>query len=412
MPYRPPDQSRLDQARQFYRDHPEAVRALREAGISPNDPRLLDPEWQKQNPDLIPFTQDSIADRKKRWYDKHPKGDPQSTTSKVLEFLGLDQPYYNDSRSYDYSQKKWQKSLDENNPDLSWMFPITDDMSDVASGSMANTFGEEDQRSFKDKVSGQLLRFLDIPAVGFGDEAVAGVMSYADDVPYQEALDKVRGVSEYASEHTPIWSQAPAIAGSVVASLPAFAAETAAANKGIGAFRKIFGFSPTPASAAGKTVRGMTSGSTAIAADDAAYQMGSVPGTAKERSEYYDPTQTAVFASLPIFMGAGEMLGHAYRGGKNAVRKGVDYLLGTKGEAAGKITPKPSAMDVPTTRTTGHQPRPRPKPNPSGDERRMRGPGIEPRSAPPRIPSKKPKPPNSVRQDIDLAMNTAKRRKE
>jgi len=142
MPYRPTELSAKEQAQKWYQEHPESVRRLRDQGVSGADPGLLDPSNHKGNPDVVPIILDPIQDKKKRYYRDHPDQDPQSMTSKFLEFLGLDQPYRNDSRSYDYQQKKWDKSVADGSPDLSWFLPaMTDDATDVLNGSMQNNFG-------------------------------------------------------------------------------------------------------------------------------------------------------------------------------------------------------------------------------------------------------------------------------
>lgn len=56
-----------------------------------------------------------------------PDLDPQSWTSKTLEFFGADEPYRNDSGSYDYRQKKWDQSVSDGNPDISWSLPVIPD---------------------------------------------------------------------------------------------------------------------------------------------------------------------------------------------------------------------------------------------------------------------------------------------
>lgn len=71
--------------------------------------------------------EDDLAKGKKDWYRRHPDQDPQSTMSKVLEFVGLDEPYRNDSGSYDYRKQAWDESVAAGNPDMSWFLPELSD---------------------------------------------------------------------------------------------------------------------------------------------------------------------------------------------------------------------------------------------------------------------------------------------
>ena len=65
-----------------------------------------------------------LAQRKKRYYrEKRPDLDPQSTTSRVMEFFGADEPYREDSGSYDYRAKK----AEADPTDASWMIPLLSD---------------------------------------------------------------------------------------------------------------------------------------------------------------------------------------------------------------------------------------------------------------------------------------------
>jgi hypothetical protein len=71
----------------------------------------------------VPYVppEDELAKRKKNYYrNKRPDLDPQSTASRVLEMFGLDEPYRNDSGSYDYRKKAWDESVAEGNPDMAW----------------------------------------------------------------------------------------------------------------------------------------------------------------------------------------------------------------------------------------------------------------------------------------------------
>lgn len=80
---------------------------------------------------------DELARNKKRYYrEKRPDLDPQSTVSKIMEFFGADEPYREDAGSYDYRQKKWDRSVKGGNPDVSWMLPA---LSDSAAETITST---------------------------------------------------------------------------------------------------------------------------------------------------------------------------------------------------------------------------------------------------------------------------------
>lgn len=74
--------------------------------------------------------EDELARRKKDYYrNKRPDLDPQSNVSWLLEQVGLDEPYRNDSGSYDYRKKAWDESVAEGNPDVGWFLPELNDES-------------------------------------------------------------------------------------------------------------------------------------------------------------------------------------------------------------------------------------------------------------------------------------------
>jgi hypothetical protein len=61
--------------------------------------------------------------RKKYYRGPRPDIDPQSTVSKGLEALGLDEPYREDDASYDYRRRKFDESVAAGTPDMSWFLP-------------------------------------------------------------------------------------------------------------------------------------------------------------------------------------------------------------------------------------------------------------------------------------------------
>ncbi len=68
--------------------------------------------------------EDELAKAKKKYYAAHPDMDPQSTLSKVMEFFGADEPYRNDSGSYDYRRQAYDEYTAANDPRASeWSLP-------------------------------------------------------------------------------------------------------------------------------------------------------------------------------------------------------------------------------------------------------------------------------------------------
>lgn len=398
MPYRPPNQSRLDQARQWYRDHPEIAQQLKEMGIAGDDPILLDPEFQKEHPELFPYTQESLGEKTKAWYKKHPKGDPQSTVSKVLEFFGLDQPYTNDSRSYDYNQKQWQKSLDEGNPDLSWFLPElgTDDAQDVLNNTMDNNYGDPDPRTDPEKWSGRIMDFLNFPMLGMEDEALAGVSSILNGSTYDEELDKSRRIKRETQEHSPIWSRIPSFVGALPLDAPLYAGTAALTGKAGAKLAEAAGVMPR-AGGLGERVASHIPAAAGIAVDDSLWQLGNADGSVSDRVDQFDPHRPVILAAIPAAGAAMDIIGNgvskAFGAGKRVLRKKPpikpDMPPGPTRPRA-PDAPKPGA---PSNNATGPLP-----PKDLGDAMRDR------------VVGKKPKQP-TVRDDIARAMEERKRRK-
>ena len=81
--------------------------------------------------------------RKDYFRGARPDLDPQSQTSKVLEFLGLDpKPYAQNADAYDYRKKQWEKSVASGNPDMSWSMPeLSDEGAETAAIAAERTLG-------------------------------------------------------------------------------------------------------------------------------------------------------------------------------------------------------------------------------------------------------------------------------
>lgn len=82
-----------------------------------------------------PDADGDIARQRRDYYRKHPEQDTQSFYSKVLEMFGLDEPYRDDSGSYDYRQQAWDESVAKGSPDVSWFLPEFSDEQVAAAGS-------------------------------------------------------------------------------------------------------------------------------------------------------------------------------------------------------------------------------------------------------------------------------------
>jgi len=71
---------------------------------------------------------DEIAQNMRRWYANHPEQNPQSTYSRVLDAVGLDEPFAKDSRSYDYRKKARDEYAAAKDPRASeWSLPEVPD---------------------------------------------------------------------------------------------------------------------------------------------------------------------------------------------------------------------------------------------------------------------------------------------
>lgn len=423
MPWKPTDLSREDQIRQFYAQRPdlaaalsdkntreELARRMREAGIDVQgydltNPAILaelgkidDPELEK----IFPFTQDSIADRKRAYYDRNPDQDPQSNTSRVLEFFGLDEPYYNDSRSYDYSQKKFQNN---GNPDMSWFLEPTEAQTQVMEGSMPSIFGQEDDRTTADRVQGSAMGLLNFPFYGAEDEALAGMAAGAGG-DYGSELEHARDVKNRHDLHTPIWSRIPEIAGSVLLSIPGFAAKQALGGAGLAAGRRAAGMTPKATGGMGQAVEGALPASGAAAAEFSAYQLGEADGDFSQRVEQYNPYDTAMFAAFPLAFGAPQFLRGAVaegvEGGKQLYRRYFGKKKALK-KSGGKSRSPVSLPALTETAPSPQRPRPARPPLDTAPTRPMR-----PSLDFPRVPKDGPE---TVRGDLERALRESGRRR-
>ena len=433
MPWKPTDLSRTDQVRQFYAQRPDLqaffsdpaaredlARRMREAGIDLTaddltDPEVLaelgsvdDPELEK----LFPFTQDSIADRRRSYYRENPGQDPQSTTSRVLEFFGLDEPYYDDSRSYDYIQRK--RGEFDQNQDWTWFFQPTEAEEQVLSGSMPSVYGAEDDRTGAEMAQGSILGALNWPLFGAEEEVVAGVDALGQGRSYDDALAESRRVKDRHSLHTPLWSQVPEWIASAGLALPVFAGGQAVAARGLSAGRQAAGFAPRATSPTGQAVEEIATASPVAAADASLYQLGEADGDFSQRAEQFDPYWTASVAAFPAILGAADVGRGVAKDGYRKGRELWQRMFGPSKKAKASVK-KTRRIDVPALTEGGSGRIGSPdEPSPLTPKTPREIPDIGPVRPPreiPMVPLKTTMQGGSVRGDIERALSGKGRRR-
>ncbi len=321
--------------------------------------------------------------RREYYKEARPDIDPQSTYSKVMEFVGMDNPYVPNEDSYDYRSERWRRERASGDPDLSWSVPeIGPQMREAATDAYNNVFrgtavpaqeayekardsvdGEYtpqdyyddevsqfrarngrdptpeeaeqikmrlfDPRTYNEKNAAAVLNLLDFPLAGFGEEAAAGAMSV---IPgrgtYEQELDLARRIQGESDLLDPITSPRvilPAIAGFIAGGGPIGAAAKGA-EKVIGVGRKAFGMAPQATTRVGRAATTAASGGAVGAGDFAAYQYGSGEGGHEERMKAIDPMVTAAggVAGGVVFPAVGAAFGAGARGTKKAVKAAVD----------------------------------------------------------------------------------------
>ena len=401
MPYKPTELTYREQAQQWYREHPEAVANLRANGIRGSDPILYDPQAARDNPGvgLPPTFLQPLQEKKQRYYRRHPDQDPQSTMSKVMQFLGLDEPYVHDSRSLDYNNKVYEDSLKEGNPDMRFSIPAYNDaVHDVTEGSMDNNYGEPDNRTENERWQGMIDNFLNFPTLGMEDEIVAGAGALTGHGTYDENLQRARDVEDRNAEHTPIWTQV----GQQFSSLPidgiGFAASMGAAKRGIKGLRKIAGLAPEAKTAIGRGATELGATSAAMAGDDSLWQMGNARGNLQERAEQFHPEWAGAAAMFPVYMGVGsglgklaEMGGKALtQGGRKLARASEKFDIVPRGATIDDLGPKAPKLPKPNQPEFPLGPRPR-----------------TPKLPLPRAPQDVP---DSIRDDLERAIQASRMR--
>lgn len=212
--------------------------------------------------------EDELAKGKKDWYRRHPDQDPQSTMSKVLEFVGLDEPYRNDSGSYDYRKQAWDESVAAGNPDMSWFLPELSGAQKYDLGSIYSGFTgdddyvdpevDHDPRTVAERNAGAVMDFLSWPLWGFEDEVLAGAMSALPGRgSYDDELALARAIRKDHDEYEPLFSARSVLsngAGVLAGAGPLTAAIMAPYGAMRGA-RVAMGMAPEAVSTAGKVAQ-------------------------------------------------------------------------------------------------------------------------------------------------------------
>lgn len=372
MPYRPTSDDPSEQLAKWASQNPEAYKHLL-ALAAKEGTTVDDPKFQQRHADIMPVVYKPLHQKKRDYYDENPEGDPQSYTSWLLEQFGLDEPYREDSGSYDYRHKKWQQSQDSGNPDLSWMFPVIPEPYQLEEGGNRFLYGEDyDPRDWKERTQAAILNGMSWPALGFEKEAMAGMMSILPGGgTYEQELDNARNIENRDSEFNPhigINDVAATVLG-----LPAM-------------FGSYGGVSKAWSRLAPKTLPGKVAKYAAMPAGSSAYftgmEAGSQPGdTIQDKFSNVSPETPIVGAVFPVVAGA-----------PGVVSKGARYV---KDKIKGFFS-QPNATVIPKTTTL-------PVPQIPSSPARNRAPKRKPKEPGGRN-TKRPITDPSVRDDINRAI--------
>lgn len=305
---------------------------------------------------------DEYADWRKKYYrEARPDLDPQSTTSKVLEFFGQDpDPYARDARSYDYRKEAFDDSVKQGNPDMSWFLPEmewTDDQTvdarypiDTMSEEEANYTAQRlhdrfvrdngreptesewgdivqrnfDPRSRAEKNAGAGMEFSPLAFFGAEDESTAAAMSALRGTTYDDELEKARAIQQrYEMFENPLsWRNIGATGGQLAGAFGGPVAATwRGAELGVKGARAALGLAPEATTALGRAVSTVASGAPAGATDFALMDFGAGEGGFENRLKNIDPSMAAAGAvaggvTFPILGALGSKIA---AGGRKAV---------------------------------------------------------------------------------------------
>lgn len=321
--------------------------------------------------------------RKKQYYDANPEQDPQSWPSWFLEQFGFDDPYANDSGSYDYRTKRAQEEMDSGNPDFNWMFPAIPDQWQLEEGGKRFIQGEEwDDRPWQEKTQAAILNGLSWPLIGFEKEAAGGVTSLLPGGgTWDEETKRAEEIEQRDAEYSPTIT----------------ATDVLTTGAGLaGALGSYGGVSKAWSALAPKTVAGKVGKYAAMPAGSAAYftamDMGAGSGSVEDRINNVDPMTPVIGAAFPILGGAGSAISKA--GGK--AKEMFGKMFKTGGATVMNPGKLPKAPSAPAQAPFRPRPRKRPKP-PKSDI---------PKGATPQTPI------SSVRDDIETAMQQSSKRRK
>lgn len=367
MPYRPPSLSREEQIAQWAAEHPEEARVLYKKA---QDGTLTEAD--------LPFTQASMKERKEEYYANNPEQDSRSWWSHVLEGMGYEDPYAEDSSSYSYRKKKWDESVRDGNPDMSWFLPElpeTWQMSDP---------GENDPRPENEKYQAMILNGLSWPLFGFDDEVVAGAGALFGQGTYDDNVRQARRIKEEDVAYEPSFSPRSVVGttAGLLSGGPIFSGINKGADMLIRGGRRVLGLAPEAASGAGKAAQGAASLGASGAGTIAVMDMGEAEGDVGDRvNAVTEDGSIAPFAAA------------------TAVGGGIlAPVISKAGGALKRMFAKPAE-------TTGAKVMPRKPPEPWDNPR------------PPKKPKKpfdlpKGTKPASVRDDIEAAIVEAPKRRK
>jgi len=366
MPYRPPSLSREEQIAKWAEEHPEEAKVLYKKY---KDGTLTDAD--------LPFTQPSVKERKEEYYANNPDQDTRSWWSYVLEGMGYEDPYADDSASYEYRKKKWKRSLDEGNPDVSWAFPELPEWWQMTDPS------ENDPRPENEKYQAMILNGLSWPFFGFDDEVVAAAGEFMGYGTYDENVKEARRIKEEDVQYEAPFSPRSVVGttAGLLSGGPILGGINKAVDIGIKGGRKFFGLPVEASTRVGRAAEGAAGFTGSGAASIAVMDAGEASGGFIDRANAV-MDDGAVMPAIAASAVGGSILAPA---------------ISKAGSAMKRMFSKPSD-------TVGARDMPR-KPNEPWENSRRRKKPRKPFDLPPALNG-------SVRDDIGAAIeNSTKRRK-
>lgn len=328
--------------------------------------------------------------RRDYFRNARPDLDPQSTTSKIMEFFGADTPYAQNAQSYDYRQKAWDDSVKSGNPDMSWSLPAADSFKfwgDEVDGRIptqaeaSEALGRgatpdeiaaarevmADPRTRDEKNAGTALAALDFPLFGMGDETLAAAMSATGRGTYDDELALARGIQDRWEGNEPIIGPrgVTGLAGGLVGGL----APAGALWSGVG---KATSLAAKPVTALGRGAKATADAGAAGGTDFGLWGLGHERGSLSERASKVEPETIGGGAAFGVIAGpvAGALgaapaaAGRAIKSQSKRIGQAVAKRMAARGEQASARAPH----DAPTPKPD-QKPKPRATPQEPGDVR-------------------------------------------